>query len=305
MYLPQRRGFTLIELLVVIAIIAILIALLVPAVQKVREAADKVTCENNMHQMVIALHMYHDDKKALPPSTNITYPSTGSPNCISFHAYILPYLEQSPAYNAMDFKQPFSNAVNMAQGVNRIPVFQCPSQQTYIYSEYGPPEEIGGQKAFTNHYYGVAGPNGTNPTTGVAYATRAGGNGNIALQGVLTSLSSGAGIKFAQITDGKSNTLMLGESSWDAVSTYRAWVRGSYDATELTAARNVANAMSSTPYNQSNNFTDVSFGSKHVGKGANFAFSDGSVRYLTPQISLGVFFSVASRDGGETLPPLD
>src|SRR5262245_30359442 len=112
--LPYRRsGFTLIELLVVIAIIAILIALLVPAVQKVREAAARTQCQNNLKQLGLAAHAYHDANKHLPPAVEIAgaiYP--GSPNLTSAYrtpglgpnwaVHLLPYLEQKPLYNTIN-----------------------------------------------------------------------------------------------------------------------------------------------------------------------------------------------------------
>src|SRR5919199_1148729 len=94
----RRSGFTLIELLVVIAIIAILIALLVPAVQKVREAAARTQCTNNLKQIGLALHNHHDVNKFFPPGN-------AKPNNFSAHAYLLPYVEQDPLYKQIDFTQ--------------------------------------------------------------------------------------------------------------------------------------------------------------------------------------------------------
>src|SRR4051794_28497715 len=95
-----RRAFTLIELLVVIAIIAVLIGLLLPAVQKIREAAARLQCQNNLKQMALAMHKYHDNENKLPPVSTIpTAVGTGAYG-LSWHVLILPYLEQQALYNA-------------------------------------------------------------------------------------------------------------------------------------------------------------------------------------------------------------
>ncbi len=289
----RRRAFTLIELLVVIAIIAILIALLVPAVQKVREAAARTQCLNNMKQIALALHGYHDANKQLPPACNPT-------NLLAFHVYILPYMDQTPAYDGFDRTKPFSHATNIAQGLILVPAYMCPAQDRERFTLYGSGEWAGGTSiTYTTHYYSISGPKGTNPATGAAYAMKITGvQGDIATQGMLGMATS---VKLVQATDGTSNTLMVGEHSWTGANSYRIWVRGAFSVDELTAARNVANTLSSTGYNGSNNFNDVSFGSMHPTKGANFAFADGSVRFITPQIPLGTLLSIASKDGGETV----
>src|SRR5205085_1631345 len=152
----RRRGFTLIELLVVIAIIAILIALLVPAVQKVREAAARTQCTNNLKQITLASHSYHDANKALPPGTCLPLGGpngTQNPNagfsfnapCFGALAFLLPYIEQAPLYAqlnpspvsqltasatsspAMISNGWWNNATYYAASQNKIPIYLCPS----------------------------------------------------------------------------------------------------------------------------------------------------------------------------------
>jgi prepilin-type N-terminal cleavage/methylation domain-containing protein/prepilin-type processing-associated H-X9-DG protein len=295
-YSRRRRGaFTLIELLVVIAIIAILIAMLVPAVQKVREAAARTQCSNNIKQLALALHSYHGEFGVFPQGCNPT-------NLLSFHVYCLPYIEQKDLFAGFNLKAYYTDNTNLRQAIVKVPTLQCPTQGTYIYTEYGSGEWYNStQITYTNHYYGIAGPKGTNSVTGAKYLLVPGVQGDIAKQGVMTMDSH---VKIRQITDGTSNTFLLGECSWDAAQSYRTWIRGAYAVNELTATRNMTNTMCSTPYNQSNNFNDVSFGSQHGGKGAHFAMADGSVKYLNSEISLVTLLSLASKDGDEPIPAL-
>jgi prepilin-type N-terminal cleavage/methylation domain-containing protein/prepilin-type processing-associated H-X9-DG protein len=297
--MPRRRvrtAFTLIELLVVIAILAVLIGLLLPAVQKAREAAARAQCKNNLHQMALALHGYHDAYRALP--AGVTAGATA--NFLSFHVDILPYLEQENLYRQFNLSQRYDAAGNLALGLVKVPNYQCPSAtQLYTLSSS---EYAGGQKTWTNHYYGVAGPLGINPQSGAPYAYLVTNQGNEATQGVL---GLGTRTRLTDVKDGASNTLMLGELSWTTANSYRVWSRGTYDDTsgpdrDLTCCRNVANAMNSTSYNGSNNWNNASFGSMHDG-GAHFALCDGSVRFLQATIGMNTYLSAASKDGGEAL----
>jgi prepilin-type N-terminal cleavage/methylation domain-containing protein len=119
-FVGQRRGFTLVELLVVIAIIGILIALLLPAIQAAREAARRNSCQNNMRQIGVATHNYIDVKKALPPGYTVT-PSS------NFCTYLLPYLEETAAAKAYDFKKNWNDPGNKIAIDTEIPMFLCPS----------------------------------------------------------------------------------------------------------------------------------------------------------------------------------
>src|SRR5882724_9714118 len=132
-----RSAFTLIELLVVIAVIAILIALLVPAVQKVRAAAARTQCANNIKQMALGIHSYHGEFKVFPQGCNPT-------NLISFHVYLLPYIEQKDLFLAFNLKTYYSDNSNLKQAIVRVPTLQCPTQGQYIYTEYGSGEWYNG-----------------------------------------------------------------------------------------------------------------------------------------------------------------
>jgi prepilin-type N-terminal cleavage/methylation domain-containing protein/prepilin-type processing-associated H-X9-DG protein len=296
--LPERRrGFTLIELLVVIAIIAVLIGLLLPAVQKVREAANRSKCQNNLKQVALALHNYHDVYRVFPPGVQ-----KGTGNLLSFHVYILPYLEQNDLFKQFNLSVQYDNATNLALGLILVPNYICPSSNQ-LYTQYGSGEWVGNAMTYTTHYYGVAGPLGTNPATGGQYAFLTTNQGNEATQGVL---GMGSRVRLLDIIDGTSSTFLLGEMSWDKANYYRVWTRGTYSDSQdrdTTCCRNVANALNSTPYNSSDNANNTSFGSQHAGGGANFAMADGSVQWIVASINLGTFLSLASRDGGEIVPP--
>jgi prepilin-type N-terminal cleavage/methylation domain-containing protein len=293
MHSSPRRGlrpaFTLIELLVVIAILAILIGLLLPAVQKVRDAAARTKCSNNLKQIGLALHNYHDAIGVLPPA------STSNVD-LAYTALILPYMEQGPIAERMDYKKGYNTAPNDAVLGSRIASYLCPASAS---------EDSTLVTAKTMHYPAVMGPKGTIPLTSPAQtynvtSTSPATHGGFSNHGILTIDSKS---KLANIPDGSSNTLMVGEMSWKDAACYRPWSRG-WDAgsTNATpAGKNVVDGLNVTAYNGTG-FNDVSFGSDHNGgNGANFLLGDGSVRYVTTAIPLANFMAAASKDGGETL----
>src|SRR5215210_777713 len=162
----SRGGFTLIELLVVIAIIAILIGLLLPAVQKVREAASRLKCQNNLKQIGLALHNYEGANGKLPP----LYPGT-APGSTAFNykytwsvlAQLNPYLEQTAIYNSMDLTQPMYDATNQITSQNRfavvqkVPIFLCPSDRGLpVSSAYGV-TDMGPTNYVASHGTGLSG----------------------------------------------------------------------------------------------------------------------------------------------------
>lgn len=311
LYRPPRlrRAFTLIELLVVIAIIAILIGLLLPAVQKVREAAARMKCTNNLKQLGLGLHNYHDVHGTFPRC-----PSLGSTS-IGWNALILPYIEQDNIFKLMNPAiGAYSSGVNRNQGINRIDVFLCPSyDQERSNSTI---DNVSGQNAFTIHYVGNMGPRGTNPQTGGAYGQNTGASqGPLATEGILPYHTTPTGstsrpnplgaVKITDITDGTSNTLMVFEVAWSGLEkspgTLRAWPRGCLWNNDCTSMKNVTNAMRTVKYNGGGNYNDTSMGSNHSG-GCNAAMGDGSVRFIRETVDLNtVLKPLASRAGGEII----
>jgi prepilin-type processing-associated H-X9-DG protein len=166
--------------------------------------------------------------------------------------------------------------------------------------EFEPPN-ANGSPPYTTHYYGILGPKGTNPATGQPYGLdSSGGHGGFGLQGVFQKQTP---TRITDIRDGTSNTLAVGEMSWTSEVTgtrYRTWIRGCHNSTACSSARNVNIAINTPGISV---FDDIAFGSTHTG-GAHFCLADGSVHFLSDSISLGVYKSLASRNGGEvaTLP---
>jgi len=309
----ERTAFTLIELLVVIAIIAILIALLVPAVQKVREAAARTQCINNLKQLALGLHAYHDVQKTFPKCPNI-----GS-TAVGWHALVLPYIDQAPLGARINPALPaYSTAgnVNRVAGGTRLAVFLCPSYDQE-FSSSTIDNLPGGALAYTSHYAGNAGPKGTNIFSGTAYNVN--GNpssqGGLACDGMLpyhsalttSNPANPAPVKMTVVTDGTSNTLLIFEVAWKGLElspgSMRSWVRGALWNNDSTASKNVTNAMRTVRYNGGGNYNDISMGSNHTG-GCNAAFADGTVRFLRESIDLNrVLLPLASRNGNEVVSP--
>ena len=307
MFLPlrehPRRAFTLVELLVVIAIIGVLVALLLPAVQAAREAARRMKCQNNIKQVSLAMHNYHDTYGQLVSGAI-------SSNGTSWTALILPFIEQRPLYENFDFTAGDYNTnggVRRAQnGLTKVAMYLCPSSpadkmQMTAPSHINTPDLINGTTPpYTLHYYINMGPKGQSPT-GQTYEHRnTGSHGGFSLQGMCDINST---YKLKDVTDGTAFTFLLGENSRHDTtygSRFRNWMRGCGNNTteEICGCRNYVNAINTPVLATATTFNDIPMGSLHP-QGANFSLCDASVRFVSQNIDLGIYKATSSRNGGE------
>ena len=307
----RRKAFTLIELLVVIAIIAILIALLVPAVQKVREAASRMTCQNNMKQLGLATHGYHDTYKRLPITETregAYAPTSAKRRCWMVH--ILPFVEQSARFNKIDMNRTQLDTTVNATGVSNraviqenIPLYLCPSDGESATPRPRTDDASGVTLALTN-YAGCVGDHRNGAGTGFqfpggAYYDYGNGSTNASItRGVMSRYSWSA--KFAEVSDGLSNTYFVGEvvPSW---CNWEDWGFQNFATTAFPVNhRNTDFARGALGPGDASNC--ITFRSLHTG-GANFLFGDGAVRFITDSIDYTTYRALASRNGGEPASP--
>jgi prepilin-type N-terminal cleavage/methylation domain-containing protein/prepilin-type processing-associated H-X9-DG protein len=337
----DRRGFTLIELLVVIAIIGVLIALLLPAVQSAREAARRAQCTNNLKQLGLAFHNYHDKYNAFAPGVS---PNKGGGwswggNALTWRAMILPDMELGPQYNSINF----SLTADAAYGAGPVPatvwyttfnVFLCPSDGehdggfvpygdlgTYTVT-YPPPRPGGGAVAvpITNYNlsfgdnYAVLPLSGANPwETAVGTIPQIGHNGfwgtkssNGRMRG-FSDYRDAQWCNIASVKDGTSNTILCGEGLPAEDANNEMW--GHTGAAVGTTVP--INWKTDLPLsiaggygttNWNGRFSYAARGFKSRHPGgANFLFADGSVKFLKATIDRVTYAALGSRSGGEVI----
>jgi prepilin-type N-terminal cleavage/methylation domain-containing protein/prepilin-type processing-associated H-X9-DG protein len=288
---PKRRGFTLIELLVVIAIIAVLIALLLPAVQQAREAARRSTCKNNLKQIGIAIHNYNETYRVFPAGCLPSYEGVPAfpdqQESWGWMAFILPQIDQGPLFDRLDINRrtlgSWGSAANLNELFPPLAVFQCPSDAT------GPRLQAGMRR---NHFDGMNFPAGgqfrpptSNYVGNVGYKdinrpNNWNANPN---NGVLYNRSV---ITFKDIPDGATNTFLVGERNQHCGA--GSWIGNRNPSGGGTHGADYIFGRVSVPLNEPINTgsqlcTD-GFSSNHSG-GAQFLFCDGSVHFISENIS--------------------
>lgn len=270
----SKRGFTLIELLVVIAIIAILIALLLPAVQQAREAARRSTCKNNLKQLGLALHNYHDVHSVFPPGEvhgltgGILHGLGWDKQIGNWACLIFPYIDQAPAYEKLDFEvNPQYGGGNQTILRQRFSVFLCPSDPYDGFTE-----NWGTGNARIMHYFAVSNrteDHNGHPLSGVFY--------------------NDSNVRFGHVTDGTSNTSLLAEV-WGRIS-----VNNSPPGSRSWHVHNAV-YFDSTP--NSNRTDPWHVNSFHTG-GAHILMGDGAVRFVSENVDFNTFQNLSTKAGGE------
>lgn len=324
----RTRGFTLIELLVVIAIIAVLIALLLPAVQQAREAARRSSCRNNLKQVGLALHNYHDTHRTLPPGGLHEFG-------FSWWAMLFPYIDQAPVYNQLVFDGASASGTS---GPNRTllnrfspELVWCPSSSTGRFnvraSSVTPPDV----RYSTTSYIGIAGatagPSSSTDPVGLGRCV-SGNQGYACYNGTMTPNYI---VRFRDVTDGTSNTIVVGEQSdWGVNSSGKVEIRSSaeWGAWMGVGADGIPGQDGPNTYNFSaspwcRNMTTVRYAigtttqitgtggnhrdgtnsalhSPHTG-GAMVLRGDGGVAFLSNSLDMTILRNLAIRDDGNVI----
>jgi type II secretory pathway pseudopilin PulG len=292
----RRNAFTLIELLVVLGIIMLLMGLLLPAVQRVREAANRVVCANNLHQIGIALHHYHNDYDRLPPSRL-------SDKRATWAVLILPYMEQDNLFKEWDTAKTYYQQTNAARQ-GQVKNYFCPSRRN---ADQFPRESVAGDIPSN------APPNTPNlPGALGDYAACIGTTGmDFDGPGCAGMTPNGAfeyphGRKLTDIFDGVSNTFLVGEKHVNIDNFGVGWLdcslyNGDYDMCSCRSAGNFW--MNAQHYGLARSPKEMSplFGSYHPGV-CQFAYGDASVRALSVNTDIGILSLLADRNDAQVIP---
>ncbi|HWL07937.1 MAG TPA: DUF1559 domain-containing protein [Planctomicrobium sp.] len=317
--LSVKRGFTLIELLVVIAIIAILVALLLPAVQQAREAARRSQCKNNLKQLGLAMHNYHDVNGQFPISGGIaTSDNTmrawvpGNHRKGSVLVKLLPYVDQAPLFSKINFNLDIEHTDNLPLVRNqKIPVFICPSDpaggarpnDNFALSNYSP--SVGAQymincATYPGNYFNT-------------FAREPFTNSSAEVSGMFAMEAWGA--KIRDVTDGTSNTILVGEIvPMCSDHTDRGWWNTSALWAATTGPINFAIDFDGCPgrssipnprpspdcHGKTHRATAIAFKSLHTG-GAHFVLADGAVRFISENIDYANYQRLGDRRDGQVV----
>jgi prepilin-type N-terminal cleavage/methylation domain-containing protein/prepilin-type processing-associated H-X9-DG protein len=306
----RKPAFTLIELLVVIAIIGILIALLLPAVQKIREAAARIQCQNNLKQLGLAVHNYHDANNSLPPAR------VGRDAYATWPVLIAPYVEQQNFYNLWDITRTYQLQPNPLARTQTLKIFFCPSRRSPMLS---PASENGVSGTDGNGHldsacgdYACCDGDGWNRNTAQARGAMIAPmltNPNVGDNNPYPARITGfrSVTTFNAISDGLSNTLLIGEKHVRigglglAADGDEAYYSGyNYDTAQRSAGWYIdgAGVRQNKPLMKPTDAAStIRFGSWHTGL-CNFVFCDGSVHSLPVNIDIETLRRLADRNDG-------
>ncbi|WP_437222146.1 DUF1559 domain-containing protein [Planctomicrobium sp. SH661] len=328
----MRRGFTLIELLVVIAIIATLIALLLPAVQQAREAARRSQCKNNLKQLALALHNYHDATRVFPYASS--YDEDGTYRRHNWVEFLLPYIDQAPLYSLINFNEDIDTGTNWTNVNNkRFSVLTCPSNPNGSsgLTIANLPFRTGASAGFQMpgpqqplHYVVSGGTSLDNPSDDCSGGTPAAtynsfcrnilsnGSGNQWGYAHQYPASSHPGvftvrgitkIGIPQVTDGTSNTFMIGERRAELIGYGGGAWSVNYPGAYTTQRPNSPTmAIDPTAYaaTPSGHIKNGGFSSHHVG-GLQMAMADGSVRFINSNVDFPTYCYMGDKSDGKVV----
>lgn len=301
----RRRGFTLVELLVVIAIIGILIGMLLPAVQQVREAARRTSCSNNIRQLVLACHNFEGSFKTFPQGaySAIDDDAGNDDDGWGWGTYILPYIEQNNLYDSLEprvsetpgvFRETFDSTGAIILGGDQIiNAFRCPSS---ILESHVPSVVNGGgiSASIADERVGYA----TSDYKGCSGPVHIGSS-----NGIFVKRRDGNAVSFAMISDGSSNVIAIGESSYPGRNgtDWPIWAGAPQrDEPILFKTEFPINAGGSNPAQWWNAVDDDLAWSFHP-QGAQFGFADGSVHFLSETIDFETYQNLGGRDDGNVV----